>query len=59
MAKTNSLKRRLDKRRYCTLMIWEVPKVLKKRFKDTCAKRGKPMREVILQLMTDYINACD
>ncbi len=39
----------------CILMIWNVPKELKHRFKVVCAKKNRPMRHVILDLMERYV----
>ena len=43
----------MDKR-FTSLLIWEVPKGIKKRFKKACKDNDASMKEVIIALMNEY-----
>lgn len=39
------------------LLIWDVPIELKIKFKSICAERKVSMKETIIKMMTDFVNA--
>lgn len=41
----------------CAILIWDVPKELKKKFKAQCALKQTTMKDAIRELMIAYINA--
>jgi len=38
-------------KKFTTLLIWQVPAELKKRFKAACVRRGTTMRAEVIKLM--------
>jgi hypothetical protein len=38
------------------LLIWGIPKLVKKNFKLACIRRNHSMKSVIIKFMRDYIN---
>ena len=40
----------------CSLLIWNVPRILRRRFRSACFERGITMRQVILNYMKQYAN---
>jgi len=39
-----------------TLLIWDIPEDLKKRFKTRCFLQGVSMREVIIRMLEQYVD---
>jgi len=39
------------------LLIWNIPKKIKKKFKAECAKKNKTMREVVIEYMDRFPHA--
>lgn len=45
-----------NKEETTTLYIWDIPEDLKKDFKAKCAQKGQTMKNVIIEMMDDYVN---
>lgn len=43
-----------DPNAMCQFHIFDVPRVVKDRFKAACAKQGISMRDVVIDLLDDY-----
>lgn len=60
MAKKKEVKKKntnvwMDNPKYTQLLIWGIPKRVKEKFKQACAKESTSMRQTIIQFMREFI----